>query len=106
MESKYIALEKEYIKYGYKFTQVKREGLVAIYKQEDDESGSFIGYEVFEIIEKEAGFAGPKKYPQPAKELVPNTELWGSRAFSCWTLEQAEEKFVHLQQQMANRIKK
>lgn len=110
MSTVYRPLEKEYNKNGYTFKEVKREGNVAMYEQwcekEDTEGLKFVGYEVFEVIQQDAGFAGPKKIPQPARELVPNNESWGLKAFTCTSLENAEERFQMLKQRLSDRKSK
>lgn len=107
MSTVYRPLEKEYNKNGYTFKQVKREGNVAMYEQwmvtEDTKEDKFVAYEVFEVIQMEAGFAGPKKIPQPAKEIPPNTESWGLKGFTCTSKELADLRFEQIQQRLLNR---
>jgi hypothetical protein len=103
-------LEKEYTKYGYRFREVKREGLVAMYEQialseEEGKPDRRVCFEVFEIIQMPAGFAGPARYPQPAREVPPNSESWGQKGFSPTTREKAEERFQQLIERINNREK-
>lgn len=107
-EPKYRPLETEYTKHGYLFRQVKREGLVAMYEQLDvQETGQeiLICHEVYEVIQMEAGFAGPQKYPQPAREVPPGNEQWGMKGFSPTTRERADIRFEELKNRLVNRDK-
>lgn len=89
-------LAKEYEAYGYLFREVKREGLVAIYEQINQESGKVIAHEIFVIEELPEQWVGPKKYHQPPRENVPGKEQWGRKGWTRWTLEHAMEKFNEL----------
>ncbi len=104
IEPKYRPLEKEFTRHTYLFKLVRREGLVAIYETLDAEDNNRpLGYEVFEVIQMEAGFAGPAKYPQPAREVVPGNEAWGVKGFSPRTIQEAEARFTFLQAKLTER---
>jgi hypothetical protein len=106
-KTEYRQIESEFTKYGYDFKLIKREGNVALFEQSmiDEDSGDrvVVGYEVVEIIKMEAGFAGPKKYPQPAREVLANSDSWGTKGFSPATLSRAEELFIVLINRIAER---
>lgn len=79
---------------GYVYAQIQRSDKAAIYQQADDETGQVYGYEVMQIqIAKEAVVFG-KQYPE--REVMPSTAEWGSKAFTCWTLDRAKELFNQL----------
>lgn len=99
-------IETTYIKNGYKFVQIKREGLIAIYEQRDEETDKLIAYEVFEIQEMKEGYAGPGRYFQPAREVVPSATTWGMKGFTCSDMESAEKRFQELKEKVENRVKK
>lgn len=100
----YRPLEKEFTRHGYLMKEIKREGLVAMYEQLDLENNNQrVCFEVFEIIQMDAGFAGPQKYPQPAREVAPGNEMWGTKGFSPATRELAELRFSQIKARIALR---
>lgn len=82
------ALQAEYRKNGYNYSQVYRDDMVAIYEQRDKDR--LIAYEVCEIITAEAGEVFGKMIGE--REKLPSTEQWGKKAFTVRTLEQAHKK--------------
>lgn len=96
MSTQFKPLETEFKSNGFIYKQVKREGLVAMYILIDPDDNKECSYEVFEIQQTPAGFAGPKKYPQPARETIPVPSMWGKKAFSPLTRVQAEQRFKEL----------
>ena len=101
-----ITLPTEYTKSGFKYTQVKREGLVAIYKMQPIEESNLVWYEVFEIIPQPDRVVGPNKYFSAAHEVVPSDEKWGVMGFSVHFPEQAEKYFNILKARVDARIEK
>lgn len=94
-----IQLPTKYNKGGFDYNQVFRDDQVAIYEQISD--GERIAYEVYEIvIAKEAEVFGKV---MPEREVLPNSEKWGLRAFTVWTLEKAHEKAEKIRESIVAR---
>jgi hypothetical protein len=84
-------LAKSFTKYGFTFTQIKREGDVAIYRQT---KGNFEAFEVI-IIDRHNGYKlGDAEIP-PA-ETYPSSSQWGSHGWTLRTLDRAHEKFAEV----------
>jgi hypothetical protein len=75
----------EYKKNGFTYNLNYRDDLVAIYSQSDE--GRRIAFEVMEIIQAPAGEVFGKWLE--ARETLPGTNQWGTKAFTVHTLEQA-----------------
>lgn len=88
----------EYTKNGYHFSLIKRQGDAAIFRGVIDSSHS-INWEVI-CIQKSAGgpriFNTPKNSPVEVvfepKEYPPGNNEWGTKGWTCLSLEAAEEK--------------
>ena len=82
-------LEKEFKKWNFIFTQVKREGKYAIYEKFFEETS--IGFEVI-IIQKQKEH---ERFGQvfPAKELYPSSEAWGKYGWTFTDFRDAITKF-------------
>jgi hypothetical protein len=87
----YTRLLGEFRHCGFRLTQLKRLGAVAIYKQAKTQQVTF---EVVIIRQREASFAFGKDFP--ATEYYPHNEDWGTYGFSYRTLEEALVKFMEL----------
>ena len=97
--SAFKVLPDFYRKNTFDFALIKRSGDVAIFSQSDE--GVIYGFEVFEIRkQKETQFG---KIHYEAKERVPSNEEWGTNAFTCHTLEQAEIKMAKILETIKNR---
>ena len=89
--------EANYDKTGkMKFTQVRREGDVALYHRTRPDGRTF-NYEVFIVKTAKAGAALPNgAVEKEDRERYPGAEAFGRYAYDCSTLEAAEEKFDEL----------
>jgi hypothetical protein len=85
-------LEKQFVKKGFKFTQVTRKGDVAIYKQESVAvKDPKANYEVV-IIKSHNGYEiGGSKIV--AAEVYPGSTQWGLLGWTYPDLSGAEERF-------------
>jgi hypothetical protein len=85
-------LEKQFVKKGFKFTQVTRKGDVAIYKQENAKlKNPKANYEVV-IIKSHNGYEiGGSKIV--AAEVYPGSTQWGLLGWTYSDLPEAEERF-------------
>ncbi len=99
-------LETEFESKGFRYTQVRRDGDVAIYKQSRIDGalvngshmhGSHSAFEVVKIRRHNGYTLAGISFP-PA-EMYPSSSLWGLFGWTCVTLEEAEQKFQKLQQQ-------
>jgi len=88
-------LEKEFVKKGFKFTQVTRKGDVAIYKQESVAvKDPKANYEVV-IIKSHNGYEiGGSKIA--AAEVYPGSTQWGLLGWTYSDLPAAEKRFKKL----------
>lgn len=94
------------VKYnGFTYELIRRTRTVAIYAQYSEDE--IIAYEVFRIkIQKEATrVIGGVEIHFAEKEKFPNNEAFGYTAFTCGTLEKAEERMreMDVKIQMKNR---
>ena len=85
---------------GFEYTQLKRLGDVAIYRQ--SKKGLPDGYEVVRILKHEAFSAFGKDFP--AGESYPSSQQWGSDGWTYRTLEDAEQKFQELSRRGSHRV--
>jgi len=85
---------------GFEYTQLKRLGDVAIYRQ--SKKGLPDGYEVVRIQKHEAFSAFGKDFP--AGESYPSSQQWGSDGWTYRTLEDAEQKFQELSRRGSHRV--
>jgi hypothetical protein len=88
----YARLGTEFGHSGFRLTQLKRVGDVAIYKQTKGKQPS--AFEVVVIRRREACVAFGTELP--ATEFYPTNTDWGSTGFTYRTLEEAERKFMEL----------
>jgi hypothetical protein len=91
-DASYARLSGEFSHSGFRLSQLKRVGDVAIYKQTKGKQPS--AYEVVVIRRREACVAVGTELP--ATEVYPPNEAWGSNGFTYRTLEEAERKFMEL----------
>lgn len=77
------------------FTQIKRDGNVAIYSRTDCGTNKVVGYEVIVISTVKAGTVYVKggKPTEHDTESYPGAKSFGKSGWSCASLEQAEKKF-------------
>ena len=89
--------EANYDKSGkMKFTQLRREGDVALYHRTRPDSSTF-NYEVFIVKTAKAGTALPNGAVEAEdRERYPGADAFGRYAYDCSTLEAAEKKFNEL----------
>ncbi len=84
-------LPATYSKYGYEYTQVRRDDSIAVYSFRDEDSKRDLGFEVFRIKhQKETVMPGGGVIPE--KEAVPSASLWGQYGYTVRTMDQAEDK--------------
>ena len=96
-------LEDSFTSRGFKFSLVKREGDVAIYKKQLDEPDSEAhNYEVI-AIKRHNGYeiAGVK---MPPAEMYPSDSQWGDWAYTCMSREDADKRFNQLQEKLTNYV--
>ena len=85
------------------FTQIKREGDVAIYERAWPD-GRIKGYEVFMIKTVEKGTPLPNgKKVEETYESYPGAASFGKTACDCKTLDRAEERFEEFLEKVKNR---
>jgi len=88
-------LETEFIKKGFKYTQVTRKGNVAIYKQENARiENSKANYEVVQIKSHNGYEIGGSKIA--AAEVYPGSTQWGLLGWTHLDLPSAEKRFKKL----------
>ena len=96
-------LEESFTSRGFKFSIVKREGDVAIYKKQlDEENSEAHNYEVI-AIKRHNGYeiAGVK---MPPAEMYPSDSQWGDWAYTCMSREDADKRFNQLQEKLTNYV--
>jgi len=94
-------LEESFTSKGFKLQQVKRDGDVAIYKKQlDDGESENYHYEVI-AIKRHNGYeiAGVK---MPPAEMYPSDSQWGDWAYTCSTIEDANNRFNQLAEKLKN----
>ena len=86
-------LPKQFDKKGFTYTQIKREGMKAIFKQtkKGQESAT---YEVVKISKHNGYELGGQKIPPG--EAYPSTSQWGNSGWTYRTIEDAEKKYKKL----------
>lgn len=84
-------LPEKFTKKGFKFTLIKRENDVAIYKRSIAGSSKTTHYEVVIITSHNGIFIG-KNFIEPG-ELYPSSSQWGDKGFTCVSIEDAEARF-------------
>ena len=95
LTSKTMKTLTEYTKNGYRFTLVKRQGNIAIFRGEYIEAPSIAGH--FEVIRIQShnGREVHGKWCEPT-EYPPSNNQWGADGFTCMRRERAEERFAEL----------
>lgn len=87
-------LEKDFKFGGFDYHQLKRHGNTAVYEQR--QAGTVVAYEVILIrIKPEQKF--PNGRITPKREAYPSNEEWGRFAWTCSTLERANQRWFGLQ---------
>jgi hypothetical protein len=81
-------------KKGFTYTQLKREGNRAIFKQ-TREGSSLINYEVVKIG-KHNGYTMGGAYIEPS-ETYPGSSLWGIMGWTCTSIDDAIERYTALE---------
>lgn len=87
-------LETVLIKNKFVYKQVKRNKDTAIYSQHDTETSPVLSYEVFTIKKRPEVNIFGRYYP--SQEVFPADNDFGRTAWSCRTLQRAEEKFKEI----------
>lgn len=88
-------LETEFVKKGFKFTQINRKGNVAIYKQESlSVESPKANYEVVQIKSHNGYEIGGSKIA--AAEVYPGSTQWGLLGWTYQDLPTAEKRFKKL----------
>jgi hypothetical protein len=77
------------------FTQVRREGMWAIYRQ-THRDGPMTRYEVVRLHVQRA-HTWPNGQTTPEKEAFPAASAWGQQGWTCFTLPEAEALCATLQ---------
>ena len=82
----------------FRYTQIQREGDIAIYEQQHKENPKVIRYEVIRIrIAPEHTW--PNGNTTPEREAYPGASVWGRLGFTCFTVEEARTLAAGLQAQ-------
>lgn len=89
-EIEYKILDKEFVKKGAKFVQIKRIGDIAIYERHK----CGVTFEIVKIKRHQGYFLGGN-YIKPA-ETYPSSSTWGTDGFSCSSLERAGIRFQEM----------
>jgi hypothetical protein len=98
-ETYYRPLDKQFEKVGFRFTEMQREGMIAIYHKVALQ-GTYhpktvdSGFETIVIANNEAYELGGNKIE--SKEGYPSSEMWGVRGFTYHNLYAAQCKFDEL----------
>jgi hypothetical protein len=90
-----VPLEKNFIKSGWHFEQLKRDGQVAIYKRTNIRFPKVIYWETVKIItqgEKVTCIAG-NVVEFASQEIYPSSEQFGQFGKCCMTKEKAEQYY-------------
>jgi len=80
---------------GFDFVQIAREGDHAIFRKTKPSLPLFETFEVV-VIQKMGEHKWPNGNVSPAHEYMPGRYEWGTKGWSCQTLERAREKFREL----------
>lgn len=94
-------LAKTFKQKGFNLSQIKRDGIFAIYTKTKTNS-NFTSYEVI-IISNHNGYEIGGAYIEPA-ETYPSSSQWGTKGWTYTNIKDAEAKFSALKQ--AEPIKK
>lgn len=78
---------------GFLFTQVFRDGVIAVYEQRRPDVDHPVGFEVIRI---RVGKAHPKDADQSPKERYPSSEEWGKFGWSYINRLDAMKQAAHL----------
>ena len=97
----YKPLPERFNKFGYTFSLLKREGDVAIFKQHKKKR--IFNYEVV-IIGRHNGYEINGMFFEPS-EFYPSTSEWGTKGFTCTSLEAAEIRFDKLKEKIETKEK-
>jgi hypothetical protein len=92
------SLPLKFVKKGFKHTQIKREGDVALYKRQSGENSKVFHFEVV-IISSHNGTTIEGNFIEPG-ELYPSSSQWGDKGWTCITLEDAEKRFKTTQKRV------
>jgi hypothetical protein len=96
---------EKFVKKGFKHTQIKREGCVALYKRSMvDSTRDITHYEVV-IITPHNGVTIEGNYIEPG-ELYPSSSQWGEKGWTQSTIEDAEKKFNVVKKRVAAATKR
>ena len=83
----------------FRYTQLERQGDIAIYRQEHKENPKVVRYEVIRIrIAPEHTW--PNGNTTPEREAYPGASVWGRLGFTCFTVEEARTLAAGLQAQV------
>jgi len=86
-------LPQQFKKTGFQFTQVKRDGLIALFSKRKPQH-SKDNFEVVMIQQHGEYFIGGVTIP--AREALPSSNSWGRDGFTYTTLDAAQKKFDQL----------
>lgn len=78
----------EFAEGNYRYTQIERQGDVAIYRQTHKENPKVIRYEVVRIRVAPA-HTWPNGMVSPEREVYPGSKQWGNLGFTCYSIDQS-----------------
>ena len=82
----------------FRYTQIERQGDVAIYQQQHKENPKVVRFEVIRIrVAPEHTW--PSGQTTPEREAYPGASVWGRLGFTCFGLEEARTLAAGLQAQ-------
>lgn len=80
---------------NYRYTQIERQGDIAIYRQQHKDNPKVVRYEVMRIrIAPE--HLWPDGRVTPKREAYPGASQWGNVAFTCYSLDESMAVFHRL----------
>lgn len=89
----YKVIPTQFKKKGFNYTQLRREGMKAIYQQTREDS-TINNYEVVRLG-RHNGYSMGGSFIEPS-ETYPGSSLWGIMGWTCTDLESANKRFSQL----------
>jgi hypothetical protein len=100
MEEAMQPIDTSFADRRYTYTQLERQGDIAIYEQRHKENPTVVRYEVVRIRVRPAGVL-PDGRPVPERESYPSSSEWGRYGFTCMDVPEARALAATLRQSEA-----